>query len=60
MPSGLYKRKNNFPRGKYRTKFKKNVEEFRKFIKENDIKLLDLLEYIRKRNYKKSEKETNQ
>ena len=53
MPTGIYKRKAN-----YRTKFKKNVEELRKFIKENDIKLLELLEYIRKRNYKKVRKET--
>ena len=58
MPTGIYKRKRNFPRANYRTKFKKNVEELRKFIKENDIRLLGLLEYIRKRNHKKVRKET--
>jgi len=33
-----------------------NAEELREFVKENDIKLLRLLEYLRKRNYKKIEK----
>lgn len=53
MPKGIYER-----RGNYKIKFKKNVEELRRFIRENDIKLLGLLEYIRKRNYKKVRKET--
>ena len=47
MPKGIYER-----RGNCKTKFKKNVEELRRFIKENDIKLLELLEYIRKRKVK--------
>jgi len=47
-----------YSKGKYKTKFRKNVEELRKFIKENDIKLLELLKYLRKRNDKKIQKET--
>jgi len=43
-------------RGKYKTKFRRNLKELKEFIKENDIKLLELLEYIRKRNYKKIQK----
>jgi len=35
------------------------TEELRKFTKENDIKLLELLKYIRERNNKKIKKETN-
>jgi len=34
------------------------AEELRKLDKENDIKLLRLLEYMRKRNDKKIQKET--
>ncbi len=56
MPTGIYKCRRNFPRGKYRTKFKKNVEELREFIKENDIKLLGLWGYIKKRSNKKIQK----
>jgi ABC-type Zn uptake system ZnuABC Zn-binding protein ZnuA len=52
MPKGIFKRK------KYKSQFRKNVEELREFIKENDIKLLGLWEYIRRRNYKKIKKET--
>jgi len=33
--------------------FYKNTEELREFIKENDIKLLELLKYIRRRKAKK-------
>lgn len=39
--------------------FHKTAEELREFARENNIKLLRLLEYLRKRNYKKSQKETN-
>ena len=39
--------------------FYKTVEELREFAKENDIKLLELLKYMRRRNYKKIKKETN-
>ena len=42
----------------YKTKFRRSVKELRKFIKENDIKLLRLLKYLRRRNYKKIEKKT--
>ena len=45
-------------RGPYKTKFRRSVKELREFIKENDIKLLELMRYLRKRNYKKIEKET--
>ncbi len=38
--------------------FHKTAEELRELDKENDIKLLRLLEYIKKRNYKKIQKET--
>jgi len=33
------------------------AEELRKIEKENDIKLLGLLRYLRKRNYRKARKE---
>ena len=39
-------------------KFHKSPEELRELDKENDIKLLKLLEYIRRRNNKKVRKET--
>lgn len=47
MPSGVYKRtkKNN--------KFRRSIEELREFVKENDIKLLELLKYIKRRNIKR-------
>ena len=35
---------------------KKDIEELREFIKENDIKLLELLRYMRRRNDKKIQK----
>lgn len=44
------------PRGKYKTKFRRSIKELREFLKENDIKLLRLLEYIRKRKHKKIQK----
>jgi len=44
------------PRGIYKTKFRRSVEELREFVKENDIKLLELLKYIRRRNDKKIKK----
>ena len=36
--------------------FHRTAEELREFIKENDIKLLELLEYLRRRNDKKIQK----
>ena len=42
----------------YKTKFRRSLKELREFIKENDIKLLGLLKYIRKRNDKKIKKGT--
>ena len=47
-----------YSKGKYKTKFRKTVEELREFVKENDIKLLELLKYMRRRNDKKIQKET--
>ena len=38
--------------------FHKTGEELRKLDRENDIKLLELLEYLRRRNDKKIQKET--
>ena len=38
--------------------FHKTKEELREFVKENDIKFLKLLKYLRRRNYKKARKET--
>ena len=40
------------------SKFHRTVEELREFIKENNIKLLRLLEYLKRRNNKKIKKET--
>lgn len=71
MPKGLYKRtergkykiikkrikKQVKKKIKRPNKFRRNVEDLRKFIKENDIKLLELLEYMRIRNRKKIQKE---
>jgi len=51
MPTGVYKHKRNFSREKYRSQFR-----LREFVKENDIKLLELLEYLRRRNDKKIQK----
>ena len=45
-------------RGIYKTKFRRSLKELREFIKENDIKLLGLWGYIRRRNYKKIKKGT--
>ena len=53
MTSGVYKR------SKRTNKFRRSVEELREFVKENDIKLLELLKYMRRRNDKKIEKEIN-
>jgi len=36
--------------------FHRSVEELKEFAKENDIKLLELLKYMRRRNYKKIQK----
>ena len=70
MPKGIYKRtkrgkykiiekrikKQVKKKIKRHNKFRRNMEDLRKFIKENDIKLLELLEYIRIRNRKKIQK----
>ena len=37
---------------KYSSKFHRSAEELREFTKENDIKLLELLKYIRRRKVK--------
>lgn len=37
-------------------KFHKTPEELREFVKENNIKLLELMKYIRRRNNKKIQK----
>jgi len=59
MTSGVYKRIKRNKRGLYKAnKFRRSVEELREFTKENDIKLLDLLKYMRRRNDKKIQKET--
>ena len=50
MTSGVYKR------AKRNDKFRRSAEELREFVKENDIKLLGLFEYLRRRNDKKIEK----
>lgn len=39
-----------------KNKFHRTAEELREFTKENNIKLLRLLEYLRKRNNKKIQK----
>jgi len=36
-----------------KSKFHKSKEELREFVKENNIKLLELLKYLRRRNDKK-------
>jgi len=58
MTSGIHKRTKRNKRGLYKTKFRRSVEELRAFVKENDIKLLELLKYMRRRNDKKIQKET--
>jgi len=58
MTSGVYQRK-NIKKGLARKSiFRRNLKELKEFIKENDIKLLGLLEYLRRRNDKKIGKET--
>ena len=46
------------PRVLYKTKFRRSVKELREFVEENDIKLLEFLKYMRRRNGKKIRKET--
>lgn len=41
-----------------KSKFHKTAEELRELDKENDIKLLELLEYLRRRSDKKIQRET--
>ena len=52
MPSSIYKltKREKFKRV---SMFHRTTEELREFAKENDIKLLELLEYLRRRNDKK-------
>lgn len=38
------------------SKFYRTAEELREFVKENNIKLLKLLEYLKRRNCKKIQK----
>lgn len=53
MTSGVYKRTKRTKRGAYKiNKFRRSVEELREFTKENDIKLLGLWGYIRRRKAK--------
>jgi len=70
MPKGIYKRtkrgkykviEKRIPDQikkeiKRPNKFRRNVEDLRTFVKENDIKLLELLEYIRTGKRKKIKK----
>jgi len=52
MTSGVYQRK-NIKKGLARKSiFHRNLKELREFVKENDIKLLKLLEYLRRRKVK--------
>ena len=53
MTSGIYKRKKNLIR---KNKFRRNMEELKEFVEENDIKLLELLKYMRMGNRKKKVK----
>jgi len=55
MTSGVYKltKREKFERV---SMFHRTIEESREFAKENDIKLLKLLEYLRRRNDKKIQK----
>ena len=50
MTSGVYKR------AKRNNKFRRSAKELKEFTKENNIKLLELSEYLRRRNYKKIQK----
>jgi hypothetical protein len=52
MPSGICKitKREKFKRVSI---FHRTAEELKEFTKENNIKLLQLLEYMRRRNYKK-------
>ena len=51
-----WRQKIKMPRGKYKIKFRRSIKELKEFLKENDIRLLNLSEYLRKRNDKKIEK----
>jgi len=53
MSKGLCLRKKDLIR---KSMFHRTAEELREFIKENDIKLLKLLKYMRRRNDKKNRK----
>ena len=53
MPKILCLRKKDLIR---KSMFHKTAEELREFARENGIKLLGLLEYLRKRNNKKIQK----
>lgn len=56
MPGGLYNKKKKLKREGL---FYRTAEELRKFAKENDIKLLEMREYLRRRNHKKIKKENS-
>jgi hypothetical protein len=56
MPRGLYNKKKKLKREGI---FHRTAEELREFAKENDIKLLELREYLRKINHKKIKKENS-
>lgn len=53
MPRGLYNKKKKLKR---EGMFHRTAEELIEFAKENNIKLLELREYLRRRNYKKIKK----
>lgn len=54
MPRGLYNKKKKLKR---EGMFHRNAEELREFARENNAKLLELREYLRKINHKKIKKE---
>ena len=56
MPRGLYNKKKKLKREGI---FHRTAEELREFAKENDIKLLELREYLIKINHKKIKKENS-
>jgi len=53
MTSGVYQRKNIIKGLARKSKFRRNLKELKEFIKEDDIKLLELWEYLKRRNNKK-------
>ena len=52
MTSGVYQRK-NIKKGLLRkSKFRRNLKELKEFIKENDIRLLRLSKYLKRKRLK--------